>query len=45
LSDLDPDGCLVADQHQKEKAGVDQAKAVVETVVVSLQIRILFCDG
>ena len=40
-----PDGCLVADQHQKEKPGVDQARAVVGTVVVSLQRRIPFCDG
>jgi len=31
-----PDGSLVADQHQKEKPGADQARAVVETFLVSL---------
>jgi hypothetical protein len=45
LIDLDPDGCLVADQHIKEKPGVDQAKAVVLPMVVGLQRKMSICDG
>jgi len=45
LSDLDPDGCLVADQQIKEKPDADQTEAVFGPIVVSLQIRISVCDG
>ena len=50
FADLEPDGCLVADQLASatstfENPGVDDQKVQIRSWVLFLQKYVLFCDG
>ena len=50
LNDLDPDGCLVADQLRAytktfESTGADKQKSLIPDWRLTLQKNIIFCDG